>query len=189
MSVSLGNRGRRRKKMLKAKGVTVKVGPAIRSVVRVSPFVAFVLMAKDGEPHHIAVEAHDAPRFAFTPDGPIWPEGNYSTMGVIWLKGKALEVLRAFLEAHPEGVTLYMSYMSEAPFGEEWQLAFTAHDGLEGYYTRLIIWPWGMAVKESWGQESFYDSWAVDPSTGQARYTGTVEGVRYLPVWLVKALA
>jgi hypothetical protein len=171
--------------MFKVKGVTVKVNAAIRSIVRVSPFVAFVLMGKDNEPHHIGVEAHDAPRLAFTPDGPIWPEGEYSTLGVIWLKGKALEVLRALFEAYPEGVTLSMG---EAPFGEGWEVAFTVHDGPEGYYTRLIIWPWGMAVKESWGQESFFDRWSIDPSAGQARYTGTVEGARYLPVWLAEAL-
>jgi hypothetical protein len=92
------------------------------------------------------------------------------------VRGVTIEVLKAFLEAHSE-VTI-------STWGDG--VAFTAYDGPDGYYTRLVVKPQGVEVKESWGQESFHDSWAID--TGEARYTGTVEGTRYLPVWLAKAL-
>jgi len=174
---------------MKAKmhGITVKVGPAIRSLARVSPSLTIRAMAKPGghEVSHILVEAPDAPPLAFGPEGPVWPYGgDYREVGIVWLKGLPLKVLKAFLEVYSENrVELYLG-----EDGEGWKAVFTALDDPEGYYTRLTIWPWGMAVKESWGELSFFDAWAIDSTTGEATYTGTVEGFRYMPIWLAQAL-
>jgi len=173
--------------MLKVSGVSVKVGPAIRAIVRESSFVALALMGDEGgRPRHVAVEASGAPRLAFGPNGPIWPgDEGYRTLGVIWFRGKGLDILRAFLEAH-EGVPVTLSM---GVTGEGCEAVLTAWDGPEGYYSRLAVWSWGMSAEESWGQESHFDRWSVDSATGEVTYTGTVEGPRYLPVWLARALA
>lgn len=171
--------------MARLYGITVKVGPAIRSLVRVSPILTIRAMAK-GQGHevsHLVVEAPDAPPLAFGPEGPVWPYGDYREVGVLWLRGP-LRVLKAFLEAYPEErIELYMGEDSEG-----WKAVFTAFDRIGEGYSRLTVWPWGMAVKESWGSMDYWDSWTIDSLNKEVAYTGTVDGFRYLPVWLAQAL-
>jgi hypothetical protein len=152
----------------------------------------------DLEPTHLSFTTGVAPTLAFG-------EGGAATLAPddvplpkpLTIQGLALEVIRHFLaEMEGEGITLHLGpsslglmnhYLGDAPFPEELELTVTAYDGRDGY-TRLKMTSDGAAsVKEAWGSEDYWDAWLISPD-GQVEYIGSVNGPRYLPLWLSRAL-
>jgi hypothetical protein len=113
------------------------------------------------------------------------------------IQGLALEVLRRFLaEKEGERITLHLGpsglglmnhYLGGAPFPEELELTVTAYDGRDGYTRLKIMGDGTVSVKEAWGSGDYWDAWLINED-GSVEYTGTVDGPRYLPLWVSRAL-
>jgi hypothetical protein len=113
------------------------------------------------------------------------------------IQGLALEVIRHFLaEKEGERIALHLGpsssglmdhYLGDAPFPEDLEVTITAHDGHDGYTRLKIMGDGAVSVKEAWGEASWWDGWVVSPE-GAVEYVGTVDGPRYIPRWLSRAL-
>ncbi len=113
------------------------------------------------------------------------------------IQGLALGVIHCFLaEKEGERITLHLGpsglgllehYLRNSPFPEDLEVTIAAHDSHDGYTKLKIASDGAISVKESWGQLSWWDGWAVSPD-GEVEYVGTVDGPRYRPVWLERAL-
>jgi hypothetical protein len=137
--------------------------------------------------------------FAFGEEGPIPLSLDDTPLSKpVNIQGLALLALRHFmaekdgderitLHLGPSSLGLMNHYLGDAPFPEELELTVTAYDGRDGY-TRVKVGVDGaIYVKESWGEPSWWDGWKVSPD-GAVEYVGTVDGPRYRPVWLERAL-
>jgi hypothetical protein len=200
------------KEMAKAMraGLTVQVGPALRALfleadqkVEVQALVSHRGLDRmkrwgwDVEPTHLSF-AMSSSTLAFGEEGPIPLSPDDTPLSEpMTIQGLALLALRHFMaEKDGERITLHLGpsslalmnhYLGDAPFPEELELTITAYDGHDGY-TRVKVGADGaIYVKESWGELSWWDGWAVAPD-GVVEYVGTVDGPRYRPVWLERAL-
>jgi hypothetical protein len=196
------------KKAMKA-GLTVRVGPALRAlfrgasgVVEVQALVSRQAIDKaerwgwDIEPTHLAFTASGAPTLAFGEEGPTTLSPDDVLLGSLVVQGLALETIRHFLTENegnekvalhfgPSGLSLLSRYLGDGTFPQELEVSITAHDS-HGY-DRVKVLEGGVSVESSWGEASWWDAWAISPE-GEVEYVGTVDGPRYLPRWLVKAL-
>jgi hypothetical protein len=148
------------------------------------------------EPTHLSFTTGTRLTLAFNEDRLTTIEPHDVPLGGMTIQGLALEVLRHFLqEKEGERITLHLGpsslglmdhYLGDAPFPEDLEVTITAHDDHDGY-TRLKIMGDGVvSVKEAWGSGDYWDAWIV--SDGVVEYVGTVEGPRYRPAWLERAL-
>jgi hypothetical protein len=163
-------------------GITANVEvDKIRSLA--SGHLAFHLMAKEGKPDHILAESPNKSLVLTALSHPLIEDG-CEKVGTVVLRGRPLQVLRAFLDAHPGRIEVYMG---PGVFDDDLRVSFTARDS--GGYDRLTVWPSGRASLEVfWGSEDYWDRWFVDP-TGEVEYTGTlVDEYRRPPTWLYDAL-
>ena len=112
------------------------------------------------------------------------------------IQGLALELLRHFLAENEGKVELHLGpsmlsvldrYLGDGSYPEELELSVVARDGYGGYDELKVMSGGGASVKVSWGEESWWDGWVVSPE-GAVEYVGTVDGPRYLPLWLSRAL-
>ena len=63
-------------------------------------------------------------------------------------------------------------------------LVWRAADPVGEGYDEIAAYPDGTAViTVTWGSEDYWDRWVISPD-GEIRYCGTVDGPRYLPVWV-----
>ena len=52
------------------------------------------------------------------------------------------------------------------------------------WYDEIAAYPDGtVVITVTWGSADFWDRWVISPD-GEIRYCGTVDGPRYLPVWV-----
>jgi hypothetical protein len=148
----------------------------------------------DPHPTHLSVEAGGT-RLAVGELDPVPLSNDDVPMAALTIRGLALRVLRHFLAENEGNVTLHLGpsslglmnyYFGDGSFPEDLELIFTAHD--RSGYSRVTVWADGtIGVKESWGEPSWWDAWTVSPD-GEVTYVGTVDGPRYLPMWLARAL-
>jgi hypothetical protein len=193
-------------------GITVPVGGALRSLfwaardkVVIGAWASPQALAKakrwgwDLEPTHLTFSVGTAPALAIDKEGLASFSPNDVPLGIFTIQGLALELAFHFLadnEGTGKRVTLHLGpsslglldhYLGDASLPEELEVSITAYEGPDGY-TRLKVMSNGtVSVKETWGDGHYWDAWLITPN-GEVEYVGTVDGPRYRPVWLERAL-
>jgi len=189
-------------------GLTIQVSPSLRALFREAAekvevqalvsrqtFTKAEMWGWDLSPSHLSFATANVPTLAFGEDGPATLADDLP-LGAFTVQGLALEVIRHFLaEKEGERIALHLGpsslglmdyYLGDAPFPEDLEVVATAHG--HGGYTKVRVGAdGGIYVKESWGSDEYWDAWAVSPD-GAVEYMGTVDGPRYLPIWLSRAL-
>ncbi len=193
-------------------GITVPVGPALRALFREAEKVEIQALASrhardraerwgwDLEPTHLAFAAGNT-TLAFGGEGPtLLSPDDVPLSKPLTIQGIALEVARRFLkEMEGKRITLhlgpstlsvlnrYLGSQDSSYYEEELELSIVAPDSYGGYDKVKVLEGGGVSVVVSWGEPSWWDGWAVSPD-GEVEYVGTVDGPRYRPVWLERAL-
>lgn len=95
---------------------------------------------------------------------------------------KVIEQLYTFAESIGESVTVRVVEESVQFWID------TTESGGNAEYMLSIIPGKQLWVEESWGSQSYYDSWRITPADShhavRVEYTGTVDGNRQFPEWL-----
>jgi hypothetical protein len=189
-------------------GITIPVGPALRALFReadkkveVQALVNRQALDKTErwgwslEPTHLSFVTGNAPTLAFGEGGATTLAPDDVLLGSVTIRGLALELLRHFLAENEGKVELHLGPSMLSVLGrylgngssEELELSVVARDGYGGYDELKVMSGGGASVKVSWGEASWWDGWVVSPK-GAVEYVGTVDGPRYLPLWLSRAL-
>ena len=201
-------------KMRMKVGITVPVGGALRSLfwaardkVEVGAWASPQALARAErgwllEPTYLTFSVGTTPALAIGREGLVSssPNDGDVLLGTFTIQGLALELTFSFLadnEGTGKRVTLHLGpsdfglldhYLGDGPYPERLEVVITAHDGRDGYYERIKLLEGGVvSVKTAWGEPSWWDGWTISPD-GVVKYVGTVDGPRYLPQWLSRAL-
>jgi hypothetical protein len=193
-------------------GITIPVGPALRALFReasgaveVRAWASHQALGKaerwgwDLEPTHLSFATSNAPTLAFGENGATTLSlDDVPLSKPLTIQGLALEVIRHFLEEMEGRVELHFGPSSLSVLNrylgpwdgsredEELELSIIARDSYGGHDKVKVLEGGGVSVEVSWGEPSWWDGWVVSPEG--LEYVGTVDGPRYPPRWLIRAL-